>query len=115
MKGGEKINDVLAYAMDLCQASEKGGRAMVSSSTSGQIMDCSYWPDDYSQAVLAKFPGCTITFVSAQDISLTGFSICFTLCPSLSLSVLHWSSVIMLLACVAMVSDVTYMIQNKLL
>ena len=46
------IGAVLLYAMELCQATEKGGRILVSSTTSGHLMDCSCWPDDYSQVPL---------------------------------------------------------------
>ncbi len=46
---------------------------------SGSILDCSCWPDDYSHALLSRFPNCTIAFVSAPDISTTGFSVFITL------------------------------------
>lgn len=68
--GSSKIVEVLEYALDLCNARENGGRMLVLPSeeggAAGHILDCSRWPDEYSQAVLARYPGCSITFMSAQ-------------------------------------------------
>lgn len=60
------ISDVLDYALDLCDYKKNGGRVCVLSRWQGQIVDCSYWPDEYSRAVVARFPDCSITFISAQ-------------------------------------------------
>lgn len=73
------IELVLEYAMELCKSSEKGGRVVVSpDGCSGRLVDCSLWPDDCSQAVLSRFPECNICFLSAQDTSLSGFAIHFS-------------------------------------
>lgn len=66
------ITPVLNYAMELCHSTEMGGRMVISEKdlSRGKIVDCSCWPDDYSQAVLAKFPDCCIVFLSSQVSSL---------------------------------------------
>ena len=74
------IQPVLDYAIELCKASEKGGRVVVShDGCSGRLVDCSLWPDDCSQAVLSKFPECSICFLSAQDTSTAGFAVHFSI------------------------------------
>lgn len=73
------VSSVLEYALELCDNKKNGGRIAVLSKWQGQLLDCSYWPDEYSQAVRARFPQCTITFISAQDVSSTGFYIYFNL------------------------------------
>lgn len=73
------ISTVLEYALELCDSKKNGGRIAVLSKWQGQLLDCSYWPDEYSQAVLARFPQCRITFISAQDVSSTGFYVYFDL------------------------------------
>jgi hypothetical protein len=70
-----KIYPILKYALELCQSKDKGGRIMETDDHSGAILDCSCWPDDYSHALLARYPSCSIAFISAQDISATGFSV----------------------------------------
>lgn len=74
----------------------------------GSVVDCSFWPDEYSQAILARYecwcrrylgvgaetrwwdtmvrhvrmrryPRCTIAFVSAPDVSTSGYSIVLSL------------------------------------
>lgn len=42
---------------------------------SGCIFDCSCWHDEYTQAILSKYPRCNVTFVTAQDMSTSGFSV----------------------------------------
>lgn len=70
-----KIYPILKYALELCNSKDKGGRIMETDDYSGAILDCSCWPDDYSHALLARYPSCSIAFISAQDISSTGFSV----------------------------------------
>lgn len=89
--------------MDLCNAKEKGGRYMcvvvfdaaciatrvayvclwsriiVTDKNKGQLVDCSCWHDDYSQAILALYPKCDISILSSQDISTSGFAVFFSL------------------------------------
>ena len=73
------ITPILRYALELCNSKDHGGRIVETNKTSGAILDCSCWPDDYSHALLARYPSCTIAFVSAQDISATGFSVFITM------------------------------------
>lgn len=80
MTSKPKIYPVLKYALELCNSKDKGGRIVETEDEhSGAIVDCSCWPDDYSHALLARYPSCTITFISAQDISATGFSVFLSL------------------------------------
>lgn len=65
-----EITPVLVYAMELCHSTEMGGRMITGQDlTRGKIVDCSCWPDDYSQAILARFPDCCIVFLSSQVFS----------------------------------------------
>jgi len=48
---------------------------MVLSSNQGQVLDVTYWPDDYTQLILERFPSCKISVLSACDISSSGFYI----------------------------------------
>lgn len=73
------ISTVLDYALELCDSKKNGGRTAVLNNSQGQILDCSYWPEEYSQALIAKFPQCKITFISSPDVSLTGFYIFLSL------------------------------------
>ena len=69
------ISPILEYALELCDSRVRGGRVVTRNDWSGAILDCSCWHDDYSHALLAKYPACTIRCLSMQDTSTTGFSI----------------------------------------
>lgn len=56
----------MEYAMDICQAREKGGRMIIYDNYHANIIDCPFWPDDFSQAILSRFPNCNISFMSSQ-------------------------------------------------
>ena len=80
MQHQQHIAFVLEYAVDLVNCGDKGGRGVLGEcGTVGYLLDCPCWPDEYSQAVTARFPMCGITISSAQDISTTGFAVYFAL------------------------------------
>jgi hypothetical protein len=80
--GEGPVAAVLRHALDICNASERGGRyAVHPGGMSGCIYDCACWPDEYSEAVLAAYPSCRIRIVSAHDRSATGFAVRFDLTP----------------------------------
>jgi hypothetical protein len=54
-------------------------RIIVTDKSKGQLVDCSCWHDDYSQAILALYPKCDISILSSQDISTSGFAVFFSL------------------------------------
>jgi hypothetical protein len=77
--GKTHISAVLEYALELCDSKKNGGTVQVLSRWQGQLLDCSYWPQEFSQAIVTRFPTCDITFISARDISSAGFYIYFNL------------------------------------
>ena len=106
-----KITPILEYALELCNSKDRGGRIIRRDDCSGVVLDCSCWSDDYSHAVLAKYPQCTIACVSAQDISTTGFSV------YIAISSRHHGRVpipgVVILACiVGMLLDIGSMLQT---
>ena len=112
-----RIGKVLSYAMELCNASERGGRISIRDETRGSLLDCGCWMDKYSQAILSRYPGCSITIVSAQDISTTGFSVFFSLggCGDGSEgkgSFLPMSRVVSLVGSIAMLVDMTLLLRS---
>lgn len=71
----DMITPVLRYALELCNARERGGRGIATNEFSGSILDCSCWHDEYTEAILSRYPQCSVAFVTAQDTSTSGFSV----------------------------------------
>ena len=108
-----EITSILEYALELCNSKDRGGRIIRRDECSGLVLDCSCWSDDYSHAVLAKYPQCTIACVSAQDISATGFSVYIAISSRRHHGRMVPIPGVVILACiVGMLLDIGFMLQT---
>jgi len=73
------MDRILKYAQHLSQAHANGGRVVQPSDCVGIMYDCPFWDDIYSEALICKYPHCKISIRDAQDVSTSGFAICFQL------------------------------------
>ena len=106
---GNRIEHVIKYALDVCNAKDTGGRVCAQTHDSGTISDCAYWPDVYSQAIMARFPDSTLSFLSAPDTSSSGFVIIISIVNTNPLSYVKPSDVFMMVVTGMMAMHTAYL------
>ena len=69
----DMITPVLRYALELCNARERGGRGIATNEFSGSILDCSCWHDEYTEAILSRSEVCLrVVCVDMRDPLMDG-------------------------------------------
>lgn len=103
MGNSHNIEHVAKYALSVCNSNDAGGgRLCGHTQSTATIADCGYWPDAYSQAILARFPASTLAFLSAPDTSSSGFIIILSVVNTPALSYVKPSDVVLIaLSCLA--------------